>query len=300
MRIRTVKPEFWTHPVMARLDPETQLLALALLNYADDHGYFRAEPSLVRSACRPFSEDSLSVHGALTTLEKVDWIEVRDTGATGIIGRIVTWHKHQRVNRPSDSKLKPYWLTESSLNPHCALTEPSVQEQGKERNTPIVPRGDENPEPPAEEKPEILLRAMALFRMRPGTPLDRSTRRAWKLAAPAVTATTEPEWLQLEAYYADDIPDKHDYRRRDLSTLLNNWSGELIKAVRFCERQGWQPEKSEKKEEGPPPPDDLWREVLRALYPESDPAVYRTWAMVPDSLRVEILEAIALAEKEAA
>lgn len=307
MRIRTIKPEFWTHPTMARLDPEIQLLALALLNYADDHGYFRAEPSLVRSACRPFSEDSVSVQGALKTLCDIDWIELRDTGPTGIIGRIVTWHKHQRVNRPSDSKLKPYWITESSVNPHRAITEPSVQEQGtgKGKDTPIVPAsGDEPAEGKVQDKSHednpALLRAKALFRMRPATPLDRATRRAWKLSSTAVAATSADQWAQLEAYYAADLPDKDDYRRRDLATLLNNWTGELIKAARFCERQGWHPENSEKKENGGAPPDDLWRDILRALYPDSDPAVYATWAMVPDSLRREILEAIAFAEKEAA
>jgi hypothetical protein len=56
---------------------------------------------------------------------------------------------------------------------------------------------------------------------------------------------------------------------------------------------------SQKNEKGAPP-DDLWREVLSALYPEADPAVYSAWAQVPDSLQGEILQAIALAEKEAA
>jgi hypothetical protein len=173
------------------------------------------------------------------------------------------------------------------------------QRREENSNTPIVPKGDENPEPPAEEKPETLLRAMALFRMRSATPLDRSSRRAWKLAAPAVAATSAAEWSRLEAYYAADLADKDDYRRQDLSTLLNNWSGELTKAARYCERQGLHPENSQKKET-PPPPDDLWREVLHALYPDSDPSVYSTWSQVPDSLRTEILSAIQIAEKEAA
>jgi hypothetical protein len=140
---------------------------------------------------------------------------------------------------------------------------------------------------------------MALFRMRPATPLDRSSARAWKTAKVAVAATSAAEWSRLEAYYADVIPSKDDYRRQDLSTLLNNWSGELTKAARYCERQGLHPENSQKKET-PPPPDDLWREVLHALYPDSDPNVYSTWSQVPDSLRTEILAAIQLAEKEAA
>ena len=297
MRIRTVKPEFWTHPVMGRLDPEIQLLALALLNYADDHGYFRAEPSLVRSACRPFSEDSLSIHCALITLAEVGWLETCDSGGNGIIGRITTWEKHQRVNRPSDSKLARYWLTESSVNPHRALTDPSVPEQGtgKGKESPIVPAsGDE----PAEADP-LLVRAKGIFRMRAGTALDRSMRRAWKEAAPAIAGTTEAEWQLLEAYYAADIANRDDIRRRDLATLLNNWSGELTRAASWASRTGFHPENSQKKEAGGPP-EELWRAALEALYPEGNRDAFRDWRDVPESLRVEILTALAAAEKEAA
>lgn len=127
MRIRTVKPEFWSHPVIARLPDEVQLLALALLNYADDQGYFRATPSLVRSACRPFTEDSVSTHGCLTTLEKAGWIEVRNHPEQGPIGWVVNFTKHQAINRPSQSKLAGYW---DSVSAHGGLTEDSVQEQG--------------------------------------------------------------------------------------------------------------------------------------------------------------------------
>jgi hypothetical protein len=297
MRIRTIKPEFWQHPVMSRLPYDTRILALGLLNLADDEGYFSADTDYIRGAVL-FREDSSNVRRMLDELSRSGWITLCGT-AERPIGRVVHFRKHQRVDRPQPSRLKQYALDESSTNDRRPLDDQSTQEQGKESNTPIVPKGDENPEPPAEEKPETLLRAMALFRMRPATPLDRSSRRAWKLAAPAVAATSAAEWSRLEAYYADVIPSKDDYRRQDLSTLLNNWSGELTKATRYCERQGLHPENSQKKET-PPPPDDLWREVLRALYPDSDPNVYSTWSQVPDSLRTEILAAIQLAEKEAA
>jgi hypothetical protein len=298
MRIRTIKPEFWQHPVMSRLPYDTRILALGLLNLADDEGYFSADTDYIRGAVL-FREDSSNVRRMLDELSRSGWITLCGT-AERPIGRVVHFRKHQRVDRPQPSRLKQYALDESSTNDRRALDDQSTQEQGKESNTPIVPKGDENPEPPAEKKPETLLRAMALFRMRPATPLDRSTRRAWKLAAPAVTATSAAEWSRLEAYYAAELPDKDDYRRQDLSTLLNNWSGELTKAARYCERQGLHPDSAKKEKDGGAPPDDLWREVLHALYPDSDPSVYSTWSQVPDSLRTEILSAIQLAEKEAA
>jgi hypothetical protein len=266
MRIRTVKPEFWTHPVMSRLEPTTQLLALALLNYADDHGYFRAEPELVRAACCPFTEASVSIHGGLTTLLKVGWIEVRNTGDTGVIGRITKWQKHQRVNRPSASKLMPYWLTESSLNPHGRLTEASLPEQGtgnRERNTPIVPlSGDNQPEElgeelvldstPVDEAPSTdgdLAWVKLLVRMRASTALDASGERAWKKARAIVAATPEEDRVVLTAFYGADRSAK-EYWRQEAATLLNHWQGEIAKAHDWARRSGFSAsaEKSEKKE----------------------------------------------------
>ncbi len=248
--------------------------------------------------------DVVKKRGFAEQMVRVGWLEHR-AEEPGVI--IPMWDRHNgrsAKKRCLDSEAQRR-KRETSTDINRTMSESDSdkkrqtadQRREEKSHTPIVPAsGDEEP----EEKPAHLLRAMALFRMRPATPLDRSSNRAWKIASTAVAATSADQWAQLEAYYAADIADKDDYRRRDLATLLNNWSGELIKADRYCERQGLHPEKSEKKENGGAPPADLWHEVLRALYPESDPAVYRTWAMVPDSLRAEILEAIALAEKEAA
>jgi hypothetical protein len=287
-----------------REDPFTIVGRLhALWAWADQHTDDGELPYTVLADI----DDVVKKRGFADQMVRVGWLEHRGTDP-GVI--IPLWERHNgrsAKKRCLDSEAQRRKReTHTDINrtmseSHSDKTRPEPDQRREEKsNTPIVPAsGDEPDEAKPEEKPETLLRAMALFRMRPATPLDRATRRAWKLASAAVAATTDTEWLQLEAYYSADLPDKDDYRRRDLATLLNNWSGELTKSARFCDRIGWHPEKSEKKEKGAPP-DDLWREVLRALYPESDPHVYATWAMVPDSLRAEILEAIALAEKEAA
>lgn len=295
MRIRTVKPEFWVHPVMSRLPYDTRILALGLLNLADDEGYFDADPDYIRGAVL-FREDSSNVRRMLDELSRSEWIILCGTRDRPI-GRVVNFRKHQRVDRPQPSRLKQYALDESSSNDRRVLDDQSTQEQGtgKGKDTPIVPAsGDDS----ADQDP-LLLRAKAIFRMRPGTALDRSMRRAWKLSAAAIAGTTESEWQTLEAYYADLIAPRDDIRRRDLATLLNNWTGELTRAAAWAARTGFHPENSQKKEEGPP--EDIWRAALEGLYPEADPAVYPSWSAVPDSLRAEILEVLRTdAEMEAA
>jgi hypothetical protein len=324
MRIRSIKPEFWTHPVMARLEPEVQLLALALLSLADDEGYFRAEPELVRAACQPFTEDSGRITVALLTLSKVGWIEVFDTGETGLIGCVKNFRKHQVINKPRASKLKAYAVSEDSRSATVGLPEDYVGEQGagKGKDSPIVPLsgdgGIENAErktlnaeaqlvlvpedgdpPPGntagqagrQEIPVELQRARAMFRMRESTPLDMAHIRAWRRAHAVVKATTPEEWAVLEAYYSAELAKRDDFRRRDVVTCLNNWSGEVTRAHAWASASGFRvPEISAKKEKGDAGPDG-WREALAELHPENQNAatVYADWRAVPDSLKEEVL-----------
>lgn len=126
MRIRTIKPEFWSHPILRRLSESTQLLAIALLNYADDEGYFWADPLLVRSALRPFDTDTATVSKSMNELAAAGYIEVRTHPTHGPIGRIVNFRKHQRVNRPNTSTTKDYFNAAPSVNTQCVLTEDSL------------------------------------------------------------------------------------------------------------------------------------------------------------------------------
>lgn len=132
MRIRTIKPEFWSHPILAKLSDRTRLLAIGLLSLADDEGYFLADPALIRSALFPFTEDSLNIHGVLTELSNAEYIALREHASHGAIGRVLNFSKHQVVNRPSPSKIKTYW---DSGKTHGALTERSVPEQGTGKGT---------------------------------------------------------------------------------------------------------------------------------------------------------------------
>jgi hypothetical protein len=94
---------------MARLVPDAQLLALALLNYADDEGYFLAEATLIRSACIPFREEYGSIPVLVQTLINAEWIQITWNEAHGPIGRVINFKSHQVVNKPRMSKLKQYW-----------------------------------------------------------------------------------------------------------------------------------------------------------------------------------------------
>ena len=126
-RIRTVKPEFWSHPVLSKVEDETRLAALGLLNFADDEGYFQAAPGLIRSQLWPLDEDSTKARRVLAQLIKVGWIQVREHLEYGAIGLVVGFTKHQKIDRPSPSRIRHYY---DSTNDRRALDERSLLDQG--------------------------------------------------------------------------------------------------------------------------------------------------------------------------
>ena len=112
-RIRTIKPEFWRHPVISRLPDQIQLMALALLSMADDEGYFHADPAIVRGEVMPFREDLARISECLAHLSKVGWIDLWDHPEQGQMGVVVNWSKHQKIDHASKSKLKTYDIRET-------------------------------------------------------------------------------------------------------------------------------------------------------------------------------------------
>lgn len=109
-RIRTLKPEYWSHRIMGRLNDTAKCMAIALLNFADDKGFFHADPILVRNFCRPFDDDSTITRRTLDELSRSGWIEIADSdNFEGGVGRIINFTEHQRIDRPNPSKIERYF-----------------------------------------------------------------------------------------------------------------------------------------------------------------------------------------------
>lgn len=160
MRIRTIKPEFWAHEDISRLSAETVLLAIGLLNWCDDEGYFRANPELIRAAIFPLRKLSRSLPVMLSELSSVHYIRLFKGDPDGRdYGHVIHFLDHQKISNPSQSKIKDKDLgnfSEASRNPTVSLIEASCEEgkgtgnkeQGKEgAKAPIVfPANLDNPD----------------------------------------------------------------------------------------------------------------------------------------------------------
>ena len=126
-RIRTIKPEFFQSQSVGRLSLGARLLFIGLWTQADDEGRARGAPSLLSGVLFPYdkmSDDGVSV--CLAELENERMIVRYQVDGCDYI-QVSGWHDHQRINRPSPSKIPP--PREASLNVHGGLTEDSLRDR---------------------------------------------------------------------------------------------------------------------------------------------------------------------------
>jgi hypothetical protein len=199
MRIRTIKPDFWEHPVMSKQSDTTKLLAIGLLNVADDEGYFYAEPRMIRNAIRPLDDDSRITTGSLRELSNLGYISVKNHPTHGDIGFIPSFLNHQVINKPKPSKLKELYeygnytvLIRDEYRP-----ERKGKEQGKE--------GISCPQADVLEN---------IWNLSPSRAKSRSSKKqlsdAWKLI-PNIDKPSEDDlkqslnrWIQSDDWTKDD------------------------------------------------------------------------------------------------
>ncbi|GGU32214.1 hypothetical protein [Streptomyces violascens] len=130
-RIRTIKPEAFTSESLASVSVTAERTFFGLLTQADDHGRFRDQGAVIAGALwslRP-EHGPLEVEDDLNQLHTAGLI-CRYEGEDGKqYLHIVTWAKHQKINRPSGSRCPacPHHQSgrsaESSPQVHGALRE---------------------------------------------------------------------------------------------------------------------------------------------------------------------------------
>lgn len=134
-RIRTIKPEFWRDEDLSSVSPEAALLAIGLLNHADDEGYFNANAKLIESDVFPLRELSGSVTGMLKELCGIGYLQLFSGSDGKHYGLVVNFVKHQVINKPSPSKIKGLCkIPEECSSPTVALPV-GKERKGKEQGT---------------------------------------------------------------------------------------------------------------------------------------------------------------------
>lgn len=153
-RIRTIKPEFWKHEELSALSESAHMLAAALLNYADDDGYFNANPRLVQAECFPLRELSSSVPVLLQELSRIGYLRL-GLGSDGkTYGHILSFRNHQVISHYKESKISKMEVSWRSTG---GVLEPSILNGMEGKGIEQGMEGKGEPSANADSPPQIRL-----------------------------------------------------------------------------------------------------------------------------------------------
>lgn len=119
------------HEGLCRCSDFTRLLAIALLNWSDDEGYFMANPILIRGQVFPFLDDSKIIPRSLQDLSRVGWIDLGIDDQGRDVGMIKNFAKHQRVDKPKTSSIKGNFMIQDASKINPRRIQDASKEEGK-------------------------------------------------------------------------------------------------------------------------------------------------------------------------
>lgn len=209
-----------------KCDTHTQKLVLmALADNANDQGVCWPSIDTLALKC------DLSRQGVIDQIEKLEKVGVLRTqqkpGRSNVY--FISIPDTRPVN-PVDYASNMTPVNAVDYHQSTPLTTPvnAVDPNRKE------PSSNRRVAPPENKKTELQLRVEKMFKKRSTTPWDKSELTAWRTAGPVVAAATEDELQALEAFYS--APQQETFARKTLATMLNNFSGELAKAIAWQQR----------------------------------------------------------------
>jgi hypothetical protein len=107
-RIRTIKPEFPQSETIGSLSRDARLLFIQLWTVADDDGRLRGASRMLASILYPYDDDACSlIDGWLDELAQKHCIRRYEVEGSSYI-EIINWLKHQKIDRPTTSRLPAY------------------------------------------------------------------------------------------------------------------------------------------------------------------------------------------------
>jgi hypothetical protein len=95
-RIRSIKPEFFSHKGLCNCSPHARLLAIALLQLADPKGRLENIPMQVHAHAFP-REEKVKTQVLLGELQDIDYLIQYEIDGTDLI-QIIGFEKHQRMS----------------------------------------------------------------------------------------------------------------------------------------------------------------------------------------------------------
>jgi hypothetical protein len=136
-RIRTIKPEFWRDESLSKISSEAALLAIGLLNHADDEGYFNAHPKLIESDIFPLRELSNTITVMVDELHRIGYVDLFLGSDGKQYGLICNFVKHQVINKKYPSKIKDLCLVKEDYGTTTVALPTGMERNGIEKEKEI-------------------------------------------------------------------------------------------------------------------------------------------------------------------
>lgn len=102
-RIRSIKPEFFAHELLAKVSRDARLLFVGLWTVSDDEGRLRGSPVFIHGQVFPYDED-LDIRALLTELENQTFIQRYEVDGQKFIF-IPGFNRQQKIDHPTKSRL---------------------------------------------------------------------------------------------------------------------------------------------------------------------------------------------------
>lgn len=157
-RIRTIKPEFPQSESMGRVSRDARLCFVQMWTLADDEGRLRGNSRMLASLLFPYDDDAPDlIDGWLDELDAEDCI-LRYTADGSTYIQIAKWLSHQKIDKPSTSKIPPFDESsrvlanprERSLLDQGSRIKDQGRDQGEDRVTAASPPAPAPAPRPAE------------------------------------------------------------------------------------------------------------------------------------------------------
>lgn len=320
MRIRTIKPEFWSHSGLYRAETAAgglpvRLFFIGLWCQADREGRLRCDPLQLKALILPYDPlKEQDVETMLAELENIGSIE-RYQAEGKAYAAITSWHQHQCPNnreRKSELPAPPSARVPDASATRAARDLENTVSRGDElpelqsdSGTPLNPesgegkgregKGKEGNGNDATESPSV-------SPVLPPPAADPVTiDEAWTYAR---NSPVTPPWTRIAVEYWHNERSGNGWRKKGGDGALittRNWRQDLTNAFTWAipavaqqvAAQRTQQRETEKKEKGglfasAKAPDLPLLTLQRYLYGNGDPM---DWRDMPESVRGEILKA---------
>lgn len=158
-RIRTLKPELPQSESMGRISREARLLFISLFTLADDAGRLRGSSRMLASLLYPYDDDAPGLIDTwMVELEGEACVRrYKCEGDTFL--EICNWLKHQKIDKPSPSKLPPFAEDSrivANVREESPLDQGSrIKDQGRDHDHSSASGSDEPPAAGVVELPIV-------------------------------------------------------------------------------------------------------------------------------------------------